>query len=90
MTRHIRRRARISVGSFSVITFHLPTKGAASHVQETHFTDAFLIGAGTGNNRAKGPVEHTKIAVRITRRLKIALESTPKVFGGILGLTALF
>ena len=43
-----------------------------------------------GNNGAKGPAEHTKIAVRITGRLKIALESAPKVFGGILGLTSLF
>ena len=60
-------------------------------MQESHFTDAFLNGAGmAGNNGAKGPVEHTKIAVRITRRLKIALESAPKAFGGILGLTSLF
>ena len=43
-----------------------------------------------GNNGAKGPEEHTKIAVRITGRLKIALESAPKVFGGIFGLTSLF
>ena len=33
-------------------------------MQESHFTDAFLNGAGmAGNNGAKGPVEHTKIAV---------------------------
>ena len=56
---------------------------------------AFLIGAGLRAITAPKELPKSlpkvhKIAVRITRRLKIPLESALKVFGGTFGLTSLF